>query len=57
MRDHCVEFTEQWNAYDSEWDITRAYFTKKEITNEKGVGEGYKALPTYYPLYLRNLDC
>ena len=50
MRDYGVEFTGQWNAYDSEWDITRAFVTKKETTNEKGVGEGYKALPTYYPL-------
>ena len=57
MRDYGVEFTEQWNAYDSALDITRAYVTKKVIINEKKVGEGYRALPTYYPLYLRNLDC
>jgi len=57
MRDYGVEFAEEWNAYNSEWDITRAYVTKKEIAIEKGVGKGYQALPTYYPLYLRNLDC
>ena len=50
MRDYGVEFAEEWNAYDSSWDITRAYVTKKVIVNEKKVGEGYKALPTYYPL-------
>ena len=42
MRDYGVEFTEQWNAYDSAWDITRAYVTKKVIINEKKVGGATK---------------
>ena len=35
MRDYCVEISEQWNAYDSLWDVTRAYVTKKGVVNEK----------------------
>ena len=57
MRDYCVEISEEWNAYDSSWDVTKAYVTKNGVFNAKKVGVGYKAYPTYYPWYLRNLDC
>ena len=56
IKDYGVEFAEEWNACNSEYDITRALVTKKEIVTEKVIGKGYRALPTYYPIYLRSLD-
>ena len=55
IKDYGVEFSEEWNICNSEYDITRALVTKKEVVHEKVIGKSYLALPTYYPVYLRSL--
>ena len=54
MKDYCVEISEEWNVYNSSWDVSKAFVTKKGRFNTKKAGVGYKAYPTYFPLYLLN---